>query len=83
MLKLLLSQFITTAIMYYALSYIFPGFMWEQGGLIPLMSNLILISTFLPIVQTIVCSIYDLIKEKWFPQYGKEPYVNIHQDRLN
>ena len=83
MLKLLISQFITTAIMYYVISLIFPGNMWEQSGLIPQMSNLILVSTFLPIGMTILMSIYELIKEKCCPPYGKRPYVQIHQDRLN
>lgn len=83
MLKLLISQFITTGIMYYVISLIFPGFMWEQSGLIPQMGNLILVSTFLPIGMTILMSIVDLIKEKCFPPYNKQPYVQIHQDRLN
>ena len=83
MLKLLISQFLTTAIMYYVISLIFPGAMWEESGLIPQMSNLILVSSFMPIAQSVLCSIFELVKEKCFPPYSKQPYVPIHQDRLN
>jgi hypothetical protein len=64
MLKLLISQFINTAIFYYFISLLFPGFMWEQSGLIPQMSNLIVISSYMAVGLGIICSLIDLIREK-------------------
>lgn len=83
MLKLLISQFITTAIMYYVISLIFPGYMWEQSGLIPQMSSLILFSTFMPLGQSVICELKSIVMDKCFSPIGKEQNVPMHQDRLN
>jgi hypothetical protein len=60
MIKLLISQFINTAGFYYFISLLFPGFMWEQSGLIPQMSNLIMVSSYMAVGLGIICPLLDL-----------------------
>jgi hypothetical protein len=50
MIKLLISQFVTQSIMYYVISLLAPDLMWEASGLIPQMSNLIIVSA---VMQTV------------------------------
>lgn len=51
MIKLLISQFVTQSIMYYVISLISPDLIWEASGLIPQMSNLIIVSA---VMQTVL-----------------------------
>jgi len=79
MLKLLISQFINSVLMFFILSLVFPMPMWSPAGLLPQMANMFVVSALMMSLMSLVSPghLFQCIRNR--RNYSGKDRFPVHQ----
>lgn len=83
MIKIIVTQTINTAFIYFILSLISPSNPLGKTGLVKNVFNLVLVSGFINVFWELIAPIYSLKKLYYFFKYVGKENINMFQVQLN